>query len=240
MPKNEKCVVSDSTICKWIDKECTACYLNNMKDDSEAKKVLEDFEVTLSLLPEDFDSLQSDTCCFCKGEPGQRHSFANIDLAHKDPEHKRGMFFGIGKKVRQRIGSMLPVSISICKQCRRNFRVYESLKWLMIIVFGGIGLGLCFIPVINENPFLPYVAILVGILIGYIAGKILSAAYVNKKSAQTRFNVFEIPVCAEMQEIGWFPVQDEAAVSRFIFGKKPMLKRLSDLGIESVKRQENI
>jgi hypothetical protein len=240
MPKNEKCVVTDSAICKWVNKDCKDCYINDIKDESDAKKTLEDFEVTLSLLPDDFDKLQSDECCFCIEEPARRAGYATIDLAHKDPEHKRGMFFGMGKKVRQRIGSMLPVSISICGQCRKNFRVAESLKWLMILVFCGIAIGLCFIPAINASPVLPYGVVLLGILIGWVAGKVASTAYINKKSAKTRFNVFEIPVCAEMKENGWFTVQDEESVTRLLFSKKPMIKRLCDVGIETGKKQEDI
>lgn len=240
MPKNEQCAVTDSEICKWINKGCTDCYLKAMRDDSEAKRTLEDFQVTLSLLPESFDSLQGDECRFCKEEPHKRAGFATVDLAHKDPEHKRGMFFGMGKKVRQRIGSLMPVSIAICSGCRRNFRVAESLKWLTMVALGGIGLGICYIPAVNANPILPYAVILAGILIGYIAGKIFSAVYVNKKSAKTRFNVFDVPVCAEMKDNGWFTIQDEGPVTRFIFSKKPMVKRLCDVGIKQNTQQENI
>jgi len=240
MPKNEKCVVTDSVICKWVNKDCKDCYINDIKDESDTRKMLEDFEVTLSLLPDDFDKLQSDECCFCIDKPARRAGYATIDLAHKDPEHKRGMFFGIGKKVRQRIGSLLPVSISICANCRKNFRVAESLKWLMILGFGAIAIGVCFIPAINATPALPYGVILLGILIGWMAGKVASTVYINKKSAKTRFNVFEIPVCAEMKENGWFTVQDEGPVTRLLFSKKPMIKRLCDVGIETGKKQEDI
>lgn len=240
MPKNDKCAVTDSDICKWINKDCSECYLKGINDDSDKKKMLEDFEVTLSLLPDDIDSLQGDECSFCKGEPGKRSCYATVDLAHIEPEHKRGLFFGMGKKVRQKIGSLLPVSISICGECRRNLRMAETLKWLMILLFGGIGFGICFIPAVSTNQILPYAVLLGGILVGYIAGKIFSAIYVDKKSAKTRFNVFDIPVCAEMRERGWFTVQDEGPVTRFVFSKKPMIKRLRDVGIELDKKSENI
>jgi hypothetical protein len=52
--------------------------------------------------------------------------------------------------------------------------------------------------------------------------------------------VFEIPVCAEMQENGWFTVQDEGPVTRLLFSKKPMIKRLCDMGIEKGKKKEDI
>lgn len=240
MPKNDKCVVTDSVICKWIDKDCGDCYLREIKDESDKKKVLEDFEVTLSLLPDDFDSLQGDECSFCTGKPGKRSCYATVDLGHNEPEHKRGMFFGMGKRVRQKIGSLLPISISICGDCRRNLRMAETLKWLMILLFSGIALGICFIPAVNANQIVPYAVILAGILVGYIAGKIFSSIYIEKKSAKTRFNVFDIPVCTEMRDNGWFTVQDEGTVTRFIFSKKPMIRKLADLGIKPDKKNENI
>ncbi len=236
MPKNEHCVVTDSEICRWIGKDCKDCYIKDIKDDSDALKTLSDFKVTISLLPESFDSLQSEECRFCKGEPRKREGYANIDIAHSEPESKRGMFFGIGKKVRQRIGSLLPLSISICGECRRTLRMAEAIKWMSILLLGAAALGICFIPAVNENPIMPYVVVLVGILIGYVAGKIISSAYVNKKSAVTRFNVFDIPVCKEMRDGGWFTVQDEGAVSRFIFTKKPLIKRFADVGIALEKK----
>ncbi len=200
--------------------------------------MLSDFEVMLSLLPEDFDSLQAEECCFCTGKPQKRVTYGMIDLGHSEPESKRGMFFGIGKKVRQKIGSLLPISISICKSCRHNFRVAESLKWIMMLIFLGIAIALCFLPSVNGNAVLPYAVILVGVLLGYISGKVLSAMYVKAKSSVTRFSIFEIPACAQMKRDGWFTVQDEGMVSRLIFNKKPMLKKLSDLGISIEKKAE--
>lgn len=238
MSKNENCVVTDSAICKWIGKDCKDCYLAEMKDDAESKKALGEFEVMLSLLPDELDNLQSDDCCFCKGAPKKRSCYAIIDLAHKDPESKRGMFFGMGKKVRQRIGSILPISISMCGECRRNYRGAETIKWLTILVLAGIGLGVCFIPAVNANQVVPYAVILGSFLVGYILGKIFSGMYVNKKSAVTRFNVFDIPVCAQMKHDGWFTIQDESLVTHFIFSRKPMIKKLSDVGIKRDKSRE--
>lgn len=234
MAKNQQCAVSDSEICKWLGKECKDCFINELKDDDEAVKILNDFKVTVSLLPDNFDTLLGEKCCFCKGEQKyNRHTYAIVDLAHNEPESKKGMFFGMGKKVRQKIGSLLPVSISICKRCRGSFRKLDIIKWTALIAFIGIAVGICLIPAINVNPVMPYAIVLVGGIAGYIAGKILSSWYMDKKSKETSFNVFDIPVCAKMRDIGWFTVQDDSPVTHYLFSRKPLLKRLSDIFEES-------
>lgn len=231
MAKNENCVVSDSTLCRWMNCDCNNCYINAFKSDSDAKKALSDFEVTLSLLPGDFDDLQGDKCCFCKGEKRQRVGYALIDLAHSEPESKKGAFFGLGKKVKQRIGSLMPLSVSICKECKRGFKLAESIKWLSIVAFVAIAIGIMMIPsvsdaTINVNPALPYGIVLLGFLIGYTVGKIVSDRYIKAKSEKIRFNVFEIPVCTEMKNNGWFTMQDDGPVTRLIYSKKSHTRKM--------------
>lgn len=234
MAKNEKCIVSDSTVCKWLDRDCGSCYINGIKSEEDAAKILEDFEVTLSLLPDTFDDLQEDQCQFCKNKKNKRAGYAIIDLANSEPEHKKGMFFGMGKKVKQKIGSLMPVSISICKECRRGLRIAESIKWFSIIVFALIAIALIILPSVGEaiesiSPALPYGLLLVGVVIGYFTGKILSVRYMKAKSETMRFNVYDIPVCSEMKEKGWFTMQDDGALSRFIFSKKSTTRKVRDM-----------
>lgn len=230
MPKNAQCIVSDSELCKWMDKECSGCYINDIKHKEDAEKTLSDFRVTLSLLPEDFDTLQGEECCFCKGERKKpRAGYAVIDLAHNEPEHKKGMFFGFGKKVRQRIGSLMPVSISICRDCRRALRMAEYLKWMVTAVFVIAAIGLCFIPAVNAIPALPYGVVIAGFLVGYLVSKLASNAYLKVKSSETAFNVFEVPVCQKMQQLGWFTMQDSGPVSRFIMSRKSFTRKIAGL-----------
>lgn len=230
MSKNKKCVISSSVLCKWLGKSCDDCYVNNFRDDEEARKVLADFQVTLSLLPDTIDELMGDSCCFCVGDKRARAAYAVVDFAHREPESKRGMFFGMGKKVRQRIGSLMPVSISICKRCRSNFRRLDTIKWLSLLAGVAVGIGFCFLPAVNASPALPYAVVLLGGVVGYIAGKVLAQVYLGAKGKQTRFNVFDIPVCTQMREGGWFTVADNGPVTHLMFMKKPLMRKLSDIG----------
>jgi hypothetical protein len=236
MAKNEDCSVSDSVLCKWLDKDCKDCYIHTLKKSDEPKEMLENFQVTLELLPKGFDELQGEKCCFCKGEhKNERAGYAIVDLAHSEPAHMKGMFFGFGKKVRQRIGSMMPVSISICGRCRASFRLAEAFKWLGIVVLGGISVGLLVVPSIgqavsNVSPALPIGVVLVAAAAGYFLGKLASAAYVKASSERMAFNVFDIPVVGEMKRRGWFTIQDDGDVTRVLFSHKPFTRKLADIG----------
>lgn len=236
MAKNDKCTVTDTVLCKWLNKDCKDCYINSLKKDDDIDQMLKSFEVTLSLLPEDFDTLQGEACCFCKGEnKNPRDGYAIVDLAHSEPEHKKGMFFGLGKKVRQRIGSMMPVSISICKECRRSFRLVESIKWLSILVITGIGIGLLCVPSIGTavsgiSTALPIGVVLVAAAAGYFLGKVLSNWLVKARSESMAFNVFDVPVGAKMKERGWFTIQDDGDVTRMLFANRPFTRKLADIG----------
>lgn len=236
MAKNENCAVTDSVLCKWLDKDCKDCYIRTLKKDDDLDQMLSNFEVTLSLLPENFDELQGEYCEFCKGEHrNKRAGYAIVDLAHSEPEHKKGMFFGFGKKVRQRIGSMMPVSVSICKECRRALRFTEAIKWLSILVLCGASIGLLMVPSIGMavskvSAALPIAIVLAAGALGYFLGKVLSSVYVRVQSKRMVFNVFDTPVGAEMKRKGWFTIQDDGEVTRVLFSHKPYTRKLADIG----------
>jgi hypothetical protein len=234
MAKNENCVVTDSSICKWIDKDCGECYIGGMRNEDDRKEALSNFEAMLNLLPDNFDYLSGDKCAFCRKDPRPRAGYALIDLAHKDPESKRGMFFGLGKKVRRRIGSLIPMNISICKECRSTLRRYEVIKWLSIVFFAGVAIVILAVPSaglgFSTTSMIPYLIVIAGGVLGFFAGKYFAKQFIKAKSRQMYTNIFEIPVCAEMEERGWFLVQENnGAVTRYIFSRKPMLRKVGDL-----------
>lgn len=234
MPKNKNCVITDSSLCKWMDKECSACYINTIKHDEAKEEALNGFEVMLSLLPDNFDELSGEECQFCKKDPKKRAGYAVTDLGHAEPKSMKGMFFGIGKKVRRRIGSMTPMNIAICKDCRRTYRMAEGIKWISVIVLAAIAILIVSLPVFSSifdanTSVIPYAIIFGGILLGYVIGRLLTKSYVNAKSKETYLNIFEIPICAEMQELGWFLIQDNPGVTKFIFSKKPVLHKTEGL-----------
>jgi hypothetical protein len=234
MAKNANCAISDSVLCKWIDKDCNNCHIRDIKHDEDVRKALTDFEVTMSLLPEDIDELQGDECQFCKGEKGKRAGFALFDLGHSEPKSEAGIFFGLGKKVRRRVGSLIPLSISVCSDCRRAFRFSEIIKWIGAVAFLAISIAIITIPAVSASvqQEISLAIVAAATLIGYLAGRMLSKAYVKVKSGKMHFHIFDIPVCARMRDLGWFIVQDDTPVTRFLFTKKSHTRKMDDLRAE--------
>jgi hypothetical protein len=229
MPKNEDCTISDSSLCRWINKDCNDCYIKSLKKDEQAGQALEDFEVTLSLLPPDYDDLQGDDCQFCIGEKGKRSVYANIDFAHSEPKSETGMFFGLGKKIRRRVGSYMLTSISMCRRCRMSYFIAEMLKWVLPVVFFGIAAAVLAIPSIGgsiNNDLVSFCVLAAAVLAGYVIGSVFSKAYVKAKKNEVRFEVFDIPICAELRDRGWFLLQNN---QRLIFSKKPQAGRIMEL-----------
>lgn len=239
MPKNENCVISDSTLCRWINKDCSKCYINDIKKDDDARKVTADFEAMLALLPPDYDELQGDECQFCIGEKGKRSSYANVDFAHSEPKSEVGMFFGLGKKVRRKVGSYVLSSISICRRCRMSFFLAEMLKWILPVIFFGVMAAILTIPAIVAavGEFGMLCLLVAAVLVGYIAGMIISKAYVKSQKERVRFDVFDIPVCAQMKDRGWFLLQDN---QRFIFSKKPQTGKFGGLKKDETNKDETM
>lgn len=230
MAKNENCAVTDSSLCKWMNKDCSVCQIAAFKSADDAKKALEDFEITLSMLPDDFDELQGEECQLCKGEKGKRAKYALVDLGHEEPKSEVGMFFGFGKKVRRKIGSLMPLSISVCKKCMAAFRNAELIKWgtaLAVTALSIIVLTVTPLSAIGQGYVI--LAITAMAFLGYGIGRLAAQSYIKARSKDVRFNVFEIPVCEKMKGMGWFTVQDDTPVTRYIFSRKPMTKKLSNV-----------
>jgi hypothetical protein len=231
MAKNENCAAGGSSLCKWMSKDCSVCQIASYKSADDVKKALGDFEVTLSLLPEDFDELQGEECQLCKGEKGTRAKYALVNLGHEEPKSEVGMFFGFGKKVRRKIGSLMPLSVSVCKRCMAAFRTAELIKWGITAAITALAIIVLTATPLSATLAQGYsiIAVIALALIGYAAGRIIAQSYIKAKSKEVRFNVFEIPICAEMKDLGWFAVQDDTPVTRYIFSRKPMTKRISGI-----------
>lgn len=225
MPKKEDCPVRDSSLCRWINKSCDNCYILKMKSE-QAEQAKDNFEVTMSLLPPDFDELQGEECQFCIGEKGKRSVFANIDFANSEPKSETGMFFGLGKKVRRRVGSYLLTSISICQRCRRVMFLAGMFKWILSILAFVIAAVVLSTVSTGLGDLVSLCIILASVGLGYLLGTVISNAYIKSKKEKVRFDVFQIPVCDEMRDRGWFLMQENP---KFIFSKKPGMGTIADI-----------
>ncbi len=231
MAKNPDCVISDSVLCKFMDRDCSECHIARTKSDEDRKKALDDFKVTMSLLPTDIDDVQGDECQFCKENPRKRFRYALVDLGNSEPKSETGMFFGLGKKIRRKVGSLMPMSISICRDCRRAFIFSDIIKWIVVFALLAVAVGILFIPSVGSgiNQGISLLILAAVVLLGYLLGKAAAASYVKSRSSRVRFNIFEIPVLKKMQDLGWFIVQDDTEVPRLIFSRKSHMRKMKDM-----------
>ena len=130
------CKLLGTEICAYAGCEgCEKCFVSDRAyKKADMEEINESWKITLSYLPENVDELHtSDKCWLCKGERRDASCFAVLDLGHPEPEYKKGMFFGFGKKVRAQIGSLLSLPIACCSKCRNRFRMMEAIRWATMI-----------------------------------------------------------------------------------------------------------
>ena len=218
--KRTDCIIYGTELCGFVGGEgCEKCFVNDIseKRQDEAIEAANNWRVTLSNIPQNIDDLHTgDTCHFCRGEAQKATKYAMVDLAHPEPEYKKGMILGFGKKVRSQIGSIIQVPVSVCPRCARLLKITGVLRILGI----ALGLILAMLMIMIESfgvwlesigwwaPFLYFVLMMVvGWGIGEGAEKILE----KHADKVLHTDVFKIPVLAELKARGWFPLQADKA-----------------------------
>ncbi len=226
------CEIAGSNLCYWLDKSgCHDCYLAGKKKE-ERERAAANWEVTLSLLPKDVDALhERSECQFCKDEPRPADGYAMVEMAHPEPYYEKGMFFGIGKKVRTPVGSLVSLQMSVCPTCRKAFRMGDV--WQLGVFLGMLALSLVLIMIpsiylamASVNVLIPIAFVVVMTVAGYLLGKNLSMAHWRKIKHKVKVNLAEIPEVEEMLGKGWFFFQINNGMPRVFFNKKKNYERL--------------
>lgn len=166
----------------------------------------------------------SETCLFCKGDrPNPRTYYGITDMGHAQPESQKTS--ALGFRVKTKVGSMVPLQIAACAHCRRNHLIASYLKLVTIVVLMALSLLVLTLPPISKAllsvheglSLLVFVAMLP---ISWLLSMMLTNRFIAKHSAETRFDIAEIPFVQRMIEMGWFPLYDGGSVSRLVFSKK--------------------
>lgn len=221
------CQLMGTNLCDFIGCDgCDNCiFARGIDKHTDVETMINNWDVTLSYIPENIDELhESETCVFC----GKNHAeeFAELSLAHPEPENKRGMFFGFGRKVRMPIGSLIDVPIAVCKDCKRRIRMKDHIQIFGSLAIAAIAIIAVIIPGVETAltrihwslPILLFVAILgLGwLLVNYLAN------LQQKKLAEKIFaDPLKIPQIADAINRGWFPMPEpKKGFARLAFAKK--------------------
>jgi len=226
---SNRCSVKYSDVCSFLGCDgCEKCILyKSSVHEYEKVRTNEIWQVTKRNLPNNADEMhKSEECLFCKKRPGnQKIGYAIVDIAHPDPPHEKGPIFGLGRAARVPVGSMLPLPVAICKDCKRRFTVIDNLKYYSLVV--GLFVALLIILIFQNSDYLQYspeyisiVLVLFVMGIFYIAGGWYAKRLVEKQKDLTYFNLFDIPEMQGFGDRGWFVFENDKEKTRFLFSKK--------------------
>jgi len=207
-------ICKDTQLCAWLNKKsCDDCVVKKMPD-REKSRVLENFDVTLSHLPDHIDDIFGEECQFCIENPPKRECYTKIELVHPEPYSETGAFFGFGPKTRNKIGSFLQLDISCCGRCKSIIKKHAYVKRTVFLAFCGLGiLSLIMRLIFTENT--PEWAVMPLIIVSICAvtvNAIVSKAYI-KRHHELRKSIFEIPLVGELRQRGWSLLDTRASAA---------------------------
>ncbi|MEL7610815.1 MAG: hypothetical protein AAGU74_15085 [Bacillota bacterium] len=225
--QNPKCRFNETDYCELLNMpSCKECSIANISDTEQTDEIQKDLDVLMSLIPEEGISslFEGQTCKLCAdGNPRPRTCYVITDIGHPEPKRvKRNI---LGFKSRAKVGSLIPIQISCCARCRKNFLVYEYLPIALMLLLPAIALIVLSIQDVSFalakiHEFLPFLIFVVSIVVGWGLGRIIKALYKKSKSRETLFDIWQLPLMQKLKKIGWEPLSDDKNGSRVIFTKK--------------------
>ena len=199
--------------------------MNETKSASAGEERQARLELMKSLLPEGAVQTLSDSndCQLCAGKPRTKTGYALTDYGHIDP--KDGGTLAGQIAVGRKVGTILPLEIACCEQCKKNYRTLRLVP--MLFLMAGLALGLILMAV----PSLRYAALRIHFsmpllvfglcaLLGWGAGKLWKKSFLKKKGRETRFDLHDVPAVAQMEEKGWFPLEGTGKEPKLVFSKE--------------------
>jgi len=228
LPVNPSCELSGTKYCAMLNMHtCAACTVRDSANKAEIKSDLDLYE---TLLPEGGVArlFESKDCQFCKTQvKGKRRGYAILDMAHPEPKRVQKWLFGSRTA---RIGTMIPIQMSVCPKCRSRFLMMEYLPVVIPVVVGFVALIVVSMdsvrnPLVNLSMFAPFGAWIVATLLGVIAGKLLTDGLERGWRKEMETDVMRHPVIAEMVNKGWTPITAKSR-TKLLFSKSRLAKGL--------------
>ena len=228
LPVNPNCELSGTKYCAMLNMHtCAACTVRDAENKAE---IISDLDLYETLLPQGGIArlFESPECQFCTTpEKGKRRGYAILDMAHPEPRRVQKWLFG---KRMSRIGTMVPVQMSVCPKCRRRFLALEYMTMAIPVIIGILALIVLSmdsvrIPLVDLSMFAPFGAWILCVLIGAIAGKLITDGLQRAWSKEMVTDVLRHPVIAEMINMGWTPITAKSR-TKLLFSKSRLARGL--------------
>ena len=224
---NEGCALRGTKYCRLLNMQsCESCTISAISPE-QAEKLKRDLDVTISLMPpEGVETLfDTESCMLCRGEnKGKREYYADTDIGNAQPKTEGRNI--IGMKTVARTGSMVPLQIACCKDCRRRLLMIEYAPTLFTVGVCALLLVLMSLRPIREalmnvHMILPLVIFVAVGALALVIGNIWRKRLIDEGEKASYLRVFDLPLFAGMRERGWFELNEgKGGVTRYIFSRK--------------------
>ncbi len=224
---NQSCELYQTEQCDLLNMPgCKECFLNN--DPSAAKQIMADMDVLKSLMPEGGVAplFESPNCQFCRVQPaGKRACYALLDMAHAEPRREKRSIIGL--KVKAKVGTLLPLQIATCADCRKRLRVLDYVPTLVPLATAIMLLLLFMLPALNDalariHLIMPLVIFVAVELLSVLVAQILKGRLEKKYSEVMRLDPFEISTVGAMKAKGWFVLSGSDKRPKMLFSRRRM------------------
>ena len=237
---NTTCQLYGTKYCAALNMEnCDKCIVI----EENATGIMQDIDLVLKMLPEEgiYRFFSNDECMLCKGEKKNKaECYALTDLGNPEPKREKRSILGM--KTKTAIGSILPLQLSCCKDCRKRFNTLSGRHTIVTIITAIVVFFLLnYKPVgeriANISMALPLSIFVASVLGAWFISKASRKNLIKKYSELTWLNVMDIPGVDELADKNWFELSPDKDVSRLIFSKEPLK---SGLLTGPMNKEENI
>lgn len=223
---------TDTSCPLYGTKYCAALNMENcdkcMVGEENHVGIMKDIDAVLNMLPEGgvYPFFSTDKCMLCKGDKKNKADcYAILDLAN--PEPKKEKHNVLGMKTKGNVGSILPLQLSCCKECRKRYNtlsgrhtavtIITAIVMFLLLNYKPIGESIA-----NISMALPLVLFVVSVLGAWFISKAARKKLIKQYSELTWLNALEIPGVDELAEKNWFEINPGKDMSRLIFSKEPL------------------
>lgn len=223
---NAACPLFGTDYCARLNMEsCESCTVRG-RDAAEMEALKRDLDALAARLPEEGigELFLSEQCLFCRSDaPGATACYALTDIGHPEPKRRiaRGVF---GIKKEARAGSILPIQIACCSECRKRFALLQNVSTVLTAASLAIALLAMSIRPLREalsavHGALPVILFLAVSAAGFAAGRILREQLKARYGKVMHLSIFRIEQLRRLKKLGWFELYTDKDISRLVFSK---------------------
>ncbi len=223
------CPFYGTRYCRALNMEsCDKCFVS----EENAKGVMQDIDAVLNMLPEGgvYPFIASEKCMFCKGEnKNPTACYAMADLGN--PEPKREKRNVLGMKTKATVGSILPLQLACCKDCRRRFSTLANRHLTVPLFTAIVTMGLLTYKPIGEaiaNIHIGLPLLIFAVVVGgsWLICRAARKSLVKKYSEHTWLKAMDIPQVSRLADYNWFELNPAKDMSRLVFSREPLRRGL--------------